>query len=420
MAYLEDAQRVRSPFLLKDKRKVEVPATIHGLDEDACTITFQAPGGTFEKGNKLEFVFMQENLRLGGTTQVLEMRSNLVVAEIPDDLELKERRQHPRARINPKEGATLTALTSLFEGVGVTGVVESLSEGGCRIRVEKAINIKDERRLPLGTALLPVGHPFMLLKLNKIPKCPAVMELTGTVAYLDDAGGGLSMGVVFDKPRGDFASAIRALVSSRGGSIASSIPPKARRKAIPQDEPLLPSEPARPTPKSPIQEMPRPVAKEEAAPPEPNGSASEGASTTEGESQAPVRNPALIRLKKRTRGIVVMASQAYGQLLRDFLLEDGYGRVYVVSNQDELASCIRQPNVGLVFIDGETPVLECFEMVASLHAEGEELPPVIVAAQEVSRALVLAAHRSGVSQLVVKPYSLDESFSNLLEQQMGL
>jgi CheY-like chemotaxis protein len=133
-----------------------------------------------------------------------------------------------------------------------------------------------------------------------------------------------------------------------------------------------------------------------------------------------VRNPALLRLKKRTRAIVVMASSVYGQLLKEFLVEDGYGRVFVASNREELSVFIRQPNVGMVFIDADLPVLECFEMVSQLHEEDQDMPPVIVAAQEVSRALVLAAHRSSVSQLVVKPYSLDESFSSLLEQQMGL
>jgi CheY-like chemotaxis protein len=428
LAYLEDAQRVRSPFLLKDKRKVDVSATLQSVDEENCAVTFQAPGGTFEKGAKLEFVFMQENLRLGGTARVTEVRSNLVMAELPDELELLERRKQPRARLNPKEGANLTALTNLFEGVGVNGAIESISESGCRIRVEKALNLKDERRLPLGTALLPKGQPFMLLKLNKIPKCPSVMELSGKVAYLDDSGGGLSMGVEFEKPRGDFASAIRGLVSSRSGAMPTSIPPKARRKAVSQEESLVASESdrsARPVPPKP--EPPKPAVKEE--PPTPTlapvlpmeavpapiveAPAAEAA-------QAPVRNPALLRLKKRTRAVVVMAPSAYGQLLKDFLVEDGYGRVFVASNRDELSAFIRQPNVGMVFIDAEISVLESFEMVSQLHEEGIDMPPVIVAAHEVSRALVLAAHRASVSQLVVKPYSLDETFSNLLEQQMGL
>lgn len=424
MAYLEDAQRVRTQFLLKDKRKADVPATIQGLDEDSSALSFQTSGGTFEKGARVEFLFMLENLRLGGTTLVSDVRSNVVVVDIPDDLELMERRKLPRARLNPKEGANVTALTNLFEGVGVNGVMESISEGGCRVRVEKALNLKDEKRLPLGTALLPKGQPFMLLKLNKAPKCPSVMELSGRVAYLDDSGGGLSMGIEFDKPRGDFASAIRNLVSSRSGAIPTSIPSKARRKASTPAESLLADNgerTVRPISQKPVlQESSPPVAKEVAdqgiaiPPPE------EGPVSVPDAPQTSSRNPALLRLKKRMRAIVVMATAAYGQLLRDFLLEDGYGRVFVASNRDELSTHIHQPNVGMVFIDAEVPVMECFEMVSQLHEEGQDMPPVIVAAQEVSRALVLAAHHAGVSQLVVKPYRLDETFSSLLEQQMGL
>jgi len=414
LAYLEDAQRVRTPFLLKDKHKVDVPATLQKLDEESQTLSFQVSGGSFEKGARMEFLFMAENSRLGGTARVGEVRSNGLTVDIPDELELQERRKLPRARLNPKEGANVTALTNLFEGVGVNGVMESISEGGCRIHVEKALNLKDEKRLPLGTALLPKGQPFMLLKLNKVPKCPSVMELTGAVAYLDDSGGGLSMGIVFDKPRGDFASAIRNLVSSRSGAIPTVIPPKARRKASTPEESMLADKeerPVRPTPRQPI----NPVAEAEPAsilpdepapPPDP--------------SQAPPRNSALLRLKKRTRTIVAMVPAAYGPLLRDFLLEDGYGRVLLASSREELSAHIRQPNVGMAFVDTELPVMECLEMISQLQEEDQDLPPVILAAEEISRALVIAASRVGVSQLVVKPYSLDETFSNLLEQQMGL
>ena len=44
MAYLEDAQRVRSPFLVKDARKVEFSAVIQGLNEEAGTLNFQING----------------------------------------------------------------------------------------------------------------------------------------------------------------------------------------------------------------------------------------------------------------------------------------------------------------------------------------------------------------------------------------
>lgn len=418
MAYLEEAQRVRSPFFLQDGRKMDRAGVLQSLDEEAGTLNLQM-GGPYagEKGAKVDFVFIHDNLRLGATARVCDIRGGTVVLEIPSALELLERRKQPRARLNAKEGATLTGLTSLFEGVGITGILENLSESGCRVRVEKAMNIKDQKKLGIGTALVPVGHTFMILKLNKVPRCPAVMEMGGQVAYLDDRGGGLVLGLLFEKS--EFAGALRSMVANRAGSVPSSLPPKARRKTVldePDSEPPpRPERPAEPVPPPKAAEPPKVVAEAPLAPPAP----------AEKEPSAPVesvphRNSALARLKKRSRAAVVLASAGHGELLREHLAEDGYGRVFVAVGWDEVVAHLQEPAVGFLFIDTERPVLESMEMVQRLHEAGLALPPIVLAAEEVSRALVLAAQRAGVTHLLVKPYALDDSLSLLFEQQMGL
>jgi len=417
MAYLEEAQRVRSPFVVKDGRKVERAGTLQSLDEEAGTFNIQV-GGPYvgEKGAKVDFIFIHENLRLGATVRVSEIRGGTVVLEIPSELDLLERRKQPRARLNPKEGATLTGLTSLFEGVGITGILENLSESGCRVRVEKAMNIKDQKKLGIGTALVPVGHSFMILKLNKVPRCPAVMEMGGQVAYLDDSSGGLVLGIVFEKS--EFSGALRGMVANRAGSMPSSLPPKARRKTVldePDPEPASRAEKPAPTPKAP---EPAKVAVE----PPPMESAPETKEPLPQGDPAPSanRNAALIRLKKRSRAAMILASAGHGELLRDHLLEEGYGRVLVAVGWDEVVAYLHEPAVGFLFIDTDRPVLESLEMVQRLQEAGLTLPPIVLAAEEVSRALVLAAHRVGVTHLLVKPYAFDESLSLLFEQQMGL
>jgi CheY-like chemotaxis protein len=335
-----------------------------------------------------------------------------------------ERRKQPRARLNPKEGATVTALTGLFEGIGVNGVLESISESGCRLRVEKALNLKDEKRLHLGTALLSPGQPFMLLKLNKVPKCPAVMELSGKLAYLSDTSGGLAMAIIFEKPRADFASAIRALVSSRASAVPTSVPPKARRKA-PSTDPSMLGGPGpragrtRGEEESATQEKDTAPAPE-AFPVEETSKPRAAPETPVEKVSDPPRNPALLRLKKRARTVVLLTSAGYGALLKGYLQDEGYGQVILAANPQELANALALSGIALVVIDSSAPILESLEMVAQLHEANPDLPPFILAAEDVSRALVMAAHRSGVSQLLVKPYPLDETFSALLEQQMGL
>ncbi|MBK8794434.1 MAG: hypothetical protein IPN59_15270 [Holophaga sp.] len=427
MAYLEDAQRVRCPFVVKDGRKLEHPGILQALDEEAGTMNLQVTG-TFaaDKGSKIDLVFIHEGLRLGASAKLVEIRGSTVVVEIPEDLELMERRKQARARMNAKEGATLTGLSSLFEGVGITGILENISEGGCRVRVEKAMNIKDQKKLGIGMALVPVGHAFMILKLNKVPRCPAVMELDGKVAYAEEGTGGLALGLRFEKS--DFTAVLRGMVANRAGAIPTSVPPRARRKTVvdvQDDEPLglakpeKPPEPIVPPKVVEAPKVPEPVVPELpplSAPPAvaaiPPAAPVETASST--------RTAPLLRLKKRARSVLILSSAGHGSLLQSYLQDEGYARVLLAVGWDEVVAQLQPPGVHVLFVDTERPVLESLEMVQRLKEAGLVLPPIVLAAEEVSRALVIAAHRVGVAQLLVKPYGLDDALSTLLEQQMGL
>lgn len=416
LAYLEDAQRVRSPLFLRDGRRVDLSATLQSVDEEAGTIALHVNAPfSGERGSKVELLLYQEGLRIGASTRVAELRSGLVVLDLPDDLELQERRRQPRVRLNPKEGATLTGLTSLFEGVGINGTLENLSEGGCRVRIDKALNVKDERRLPLGAALVPVGHAFMLIKLNKVPRCPAVMETAGTVVYVDDSSG-LCLGIAFEKLRGDVATAIKGLVSSRAGATPSTLPPKARRKTVVDEEPLeRPSRREEPPPREKPAPPPTPKPLPEPEPPSPPPV--EG---PEAEPAAAPRNPALLRLKKRSRTLLVMGHGVGLDLLKAHLEEEGYGRVLVASDWAETIARLQEASVDLLLVDLERPILEAMEMLAKLQEAELDLPPVVLAADEVSRGIVVAATRVGVGHLLVRPYLLDEAFSHMVEAQLGL
>jgi CheY-like chemotaxis protein len=407
LAYLEDAQRSRASFTLVGARKAEAAATIQAIDEAEGVVTFQTQLHT-EKGARIEFFFLAESLRLGGAATVVDLRPGLVLAGLPEALELKERRSQPRARLNPKEGTTLTALTGLFDGVGINGVVENLSEGGARIRVEKAMNLKGEKRLPLGSALVPPGQPFMMIKLNKAPKCQAVMELTGRAVFLDGSAGGLCMGIAFDSLRTDQAAALRGLVASRTSPIPASVPAKARRRAEnPPPEPSRAAEEPRPEPAR----EPRPAVEVQPArqpdPPEAPPAAP---------AQAP-RIDALTRLKRRSRAVVALApSPAFADVLKEHLQEEGYGRILVTHLANDLPEFLQQPNLGILFLDGNFSTLDALQYVTTLKAGSPDLPPVILAVEDASTAVVLAARRSGVAQILVKPYTLDAGFSELVGQ----
>jgi CheY-like chemotaxis protein len=458
LAYLEDAQRVRAPFVLAGPRRTETPAILQSLDEAEGTATFQLTGPLIaDKGATIDLVFIQEGLRLGASARLVENRPGVAVVDLPEALELKERRGMPRARVNPKEGATVTALTGLFEGVGITGVLENVSESGARVRVEKGMSIKGEKRLHLGEGLVPVGQAFILVKLNKVPKCPGVMELEGKAVYLDTGGAGLSMGLKFNRTKADVAAGLRGMVASRTSAIPTTLPPKARRTreapsaGLLADEPLVPAarQPA-PPPKAPEPvatapkpEPAKPVAEAPAAPqapPMPPAPPAPQALATHplpaSAAQAPLapagvhepepenpglaaRSATLLRLKKRSRAVVALSrTAAFEDILKGFLQEDGYGRVLTTLFPDEVLEFLRQPNLGVLLLDGNMSVVESLEYVQKLRNAFLELPPIILAAEDISTAVVLAARRKGVTQLVVRPYALDAAFSALLSEQL--
>ena len=63
----------------------------------------------------------------------------------------------------------------------------------------------------------------------------------------------------------------------------------------------------------------------------------------------------------------------------------------------EFLEYLQQPNLAVLLIDGNLSSMDALQFVTDLRDTFEELPPVILAVEEASTAIVLAAHRSGVS-----------------------
>lgn len=414
LAYLEDVQRVRTPFSLCGDRGREVAAHLIGLSAENGLATFQLQGPLpGDKGARIVAAFVLDGLRIGGTFLVVSSRTGQADLALPGELQILERRAKPRAKLNPREGATLTALTGIFEGMGMTGIIENISETGARIRVERALEIKGERKQSLHTSLIQPGHAFGILRLSKLPRMSGAWECSGRSVYLEGGSAALYLGVAFSGFPGEAQNALRSLISSRIGAIPSSLPPKTRRNP----EPDLVAEPApspRPSPPKPAPEAAGPA--EEPAPDlEPRGGAAQ-------EPIAPARNAALLKLKKRSRSVAVILTpgNAHGPLLVDHLSEEGYAKVQVARTLRELLEMLSDAPPNLLFIDDGVAELQGVELVDALHRLHDELPPIVLAQAEISAATVLAARRAGVASLMVKPYDLDEAFSAILEAALGL
>lgn len=400
LAYLEAAHRARSPFLLVDGKKGLIPATIHSLHEDSKSFRLLAEVPlAVGKGDNVDFLFFLDGLRLGAMAKVLDPRTEVLALHLPDTVELKERRRVPRARLSAKERAAVTVLQGLAEGIGISGIPENISEGGLRMQVDRALAITTEKRLVLGTTLVPAGQPFPFVRLSHLPRCPPLLELSGKAVYLSFAPTGLVLGLAFDKPSAEVKSALGSFLASRTTSIPSVLPPKARRRSTPEEEPVASEPEAVSTDPQP------PPAPEAQAPPEPVAA-----------PKVVDTRAALLRLKKNSRGLVVYTPAGFqAGPLKTFLGESGFGRVSVVERMEDLLDALRQPNLGALFIDWNRDTEEAIELMILLREAYDDLPPVILAVRKVDETLVLAAREAGAAQLMVRPYALDHSFVAMLE-----
>jgi len=418
LAYLEDAQRVRAHLTLLGPKGRETPATLSMVSDERISLSLQGPL-LAEKGTGVSLLFILDGLRLKAATSLLEVKPGTAVVEVPETIALAERRKKPRARLNLREGATATALTGLFDGIGVSGPIENISEGGLRIRVERAMDAKTQRKMHPGLNLFSVGQALMLVKLSKLPKCPP-LELSGTVAYLEADSGGLCVGIAFEPGKEGLLAPIRSLVASRAGSIPSSVPPKARRSqeeapvqaesaggielATPRVQPRREAEPE---PESPAAALPVPVPPEPPAPTAP---------------EPPDRSQALLRVKKRARSVLLaMPEGPERDRLAAFLAEEGYGRIMLAATLTELLEAFEGASVHLVLVDGGVAELKGLELASLLqHRPGDDHPPVILAEAIVDSDLVLGARETGVAQILVKPYEPDVDLARMIEAHLGL
>lgn len=422
LAYFEEIQRLRVPLSIVDGRGRAVPAALGSVSEDRLAVSPQGPL-TVDKGASVDLFFILDGLRFKASTKLLENKPGLVALDLPSGISLAERRKKPRARLNSREGATAIALTGLFDGVGLNGIIENISEGGLCIRVEKVMEVKTQRKMHMGANVLAVGQPLMLIKLNKLPKCGPI-ELAGTVAWVD-ASQGLLVGVAFEKGKESLLGPVRSLVSSRTTAIPTSVPAKTRRS---QEAPPEPEEPIQrpvlkrePEPEAPVAAAPEPPAPE---PPTPEPKPEPKPEPEAEPAPAPVdeRSLALLRVKKRSRGILLaMPAGPDRDAVATFLSEDGYGRVLLTDTLGNLLEQVERPGIHLIFVDGGVAELQDLALASLLrHKLAEAMPPVVLAEASVDAELVLGAQETGVAQILVKPYELDSEFQRMIEEHLGL
>jgi CheY-like chemotaxis protein len=82
---------------------------------------------------------------------------------------------------------------------------------------------------------------------------------------------------------------------------------------------------------------------------------------------------------------------------------------------------VDRPGIHLILVDDGVAELKGLALASLLrHRLEDEMPPVLLAESYVDAELVLGARETGVAQILVKPYELDQDFLRMLEEHLGI
>lgn len=355
---------------------VEMDAWVEAMDHPRhrLTLRLRHPSPPISPGDALRMAFTFAGQRWMATAQLHHYPDrSTYVSSLPRRFEAADRRTHARWAV-PPPGGRVEVRVSLGEGLVFRGPLESLCEGGLSLRVEELLGA--EGPVPWREGLLQEGHAFEAVLLRELEGLPD-LEAEGRLAWAGELNGGLRLGL-----------RLRGLTESSRESLRAFLAPR-------------------------LQPLP------EALPPAP----SSGLAQPEGDGPpAPDRSQALLRLKKRGRTVVVaMKPGLVREAVVDFMVKDGFGKVFTVDTLGQWLELSATKNVDLVFIDGGVKELHDLELASFLHqSRGHQAFAIVLAISTLGTSLGLLTKKAGVNHLLSKPYTLDVSLTQALELALDL
>ena len=169
----------------------------------------------------------------------------------PEQLFHADRRRHKRYPFRPRENAYVTGMDGGIPGIGVAGPLVDIGLGGLCLRVDRVLRLDNGLRIPPGTALFERGTSFPRLRVQDLPRLPA-LDVHGWVAHVEEHGSEIHLGFDFgelseDQARslGDclafrekmFLSRPGGGVSDSGGTPRTEVPAQSQKPVVAPEEP---------------------------------------------------------------------------------------------------------------------------------------------------------------------------------------
>ncbi len=411
LAWLEELARLRTPLGLRlneeDAHGATVKVELVSEEKGTFTLSFlHQPSGTWKEGQLVHLAFPLDGQRFKTTAKYRGLAGYLQREfALPEAMRHAERRGLMRTRFGAREKATVAVLENLFDGLGLSGPILNLGIGGLAFRVDRAMDIRLDRRLTVKGDLASAGKAMALIRIQDLPHVPT-LECGATIMHFGARDEGVVAGLRFEDLGSLESQYIAKLLSQRIPLFGKGFPRKRRRGELAQEED--PGE----------EEIP---AFEEPVPADPVEEALSDRELLEIKvaMKAPDR---LVLLRKRTRQLLIVHPEELDRaILVSTLQVDGYRGVYEARSLVQALEISRHHQLDALIVWHKVGPHDGVEVVAKLREtfKGTTLPAVLLdSGDDVKHKLALKGGR--IDAIVPHPVDYDGVLRGILERILGL
>lgn len=260
---------------------------------------------------------------------------------LPGTVEPADRRREPRVCLDPSDRIWARLVPGEPGHLSLRGRLANLSEGGCRVAVEEALDTRDGQSLDPQALGLQQGQVVDLLEIEGLR--PELLDTQARIMDLMEGPLGPVLGLRFKYLRAEDRGFLRSFVAARA--------------AMPPPHPVLPVAPRTPE--------------------------------TEGEEARRDRTGSLLRLKKRLRTLLLaMPPGPERDRVERFLRQEGYEHMILAATLAEVTEALRSGPVHLAYVDGGVQEMGGPDLATFLHfARDEQACPVLLVAPGLAEAV---------------------------------
>jgi CheY-like chemotaxis protein len=376
--------RVRQvPLSIETLEGVQMDGQIESLDGNRGRMVIsvpRAPSAGLGADDEVQLFFTMRESRWTGRARIHyhNDRRNRFTLILPARLDPSDRRRDARILLDTAENVKATFRPDGMEFLEVTGRLSNLSESGFRMVVEGAVDTDDGRIVDPADVPFSENQRLESIAITGLRTLPVAAQ--GMVLEVDPEPIGPILGVRFRSMASEDRDFLRTCINERAQTQPAAFPP-VEPVAMKEEKPL----PA---------QLEEPVAKAQPSADD-------------------------MRLRRFKTLALVMPPGAEREVLITFLVDQGFTRVLPAGTLAEMASMMRKSPPDALLVDWPDASTSELDIILFLGNHPFPAPPrIILACVHATTQLAREANRLGVTQLLVKPYTLDDALIDILQQQL--